>query len=169
MSKAGWLVGIGQNHMNSVSENDTQVNANLTGSGSMFDLNISDIKHFTEGLCSCALIASCSHFCLCISLWQVFGNAPPSSMHEKFSDLLQFTTQVSRLMVTEIRRRASNKSTGVTPCIHTHKTIVFLLYYFFLKTLYFLMFRDVVFNLKSLAAQTVIMLWCNASTDQHYR
>lgn len=31
---------------------------------------------------------------------------------EKFSDLLQFTTQVSRLMVTEIRRRASNKSTG---------------------------------------------------------
>ncbi|XP_035766605.1 WD repeat and FYVE domain-containing protein 3 [Neolamprologus brichardi] len=42
---------------------------------------------------------------------QVFGNAPPSSMMEKFSDLLQFTTQVSRLMVTEIRRRASNKST----------------------------------------------------------
>ncbi|GAA6065905.1 WD repeat and FYVE domain-containing protein 3 isoform X1 [Tachysurus ichikawai] len=42
---------------------------------------------------------------------RVFGNAPPSSMHEKFSDLLQFTTQVSRLMVTEIRRRASNKST----------------------------------------------------------
>uniref|UniRef100_A0A4X1TNN6 WD repeat and FYVE domain-containing protein 3 n=1 Tax=Sus scrofa TaxID=9823 RepID=A0A4X1TNN6_PIG len=32
-------------------------------------------------------------------------------MTEKFSDLLQFTTQVSRLMVTEIRRRASNKST----------------------------------------------------------
>lgn len=45
---------------------------------------------------------------------QVFGNAPPSSMTEKFSDLLQFTTQVSRLMVTEIRRRASNKSTGET-------------------------------------------------------
>ncbi|XP_023814561.1 WD repeat and FYVE domain-containing protein 3 isoform X4 [Oryzias latipes] len=42
---------------------------------------------------------------------RVFGNAPPSSMTEKFSDLLQFTTQVSRLMVTEIRRRASNKST----------------------------------------------------------
>lgn len=34
-------------------------------------------------------------------------------MTEKFSDLLQFTTQVSRLMVTEIRRRASNKSTGI--------------------------------------------------------
>lgn len=45
-------------------------------------------------------------------LFQVFGNAPPSTMMEKFSDLLQFTTQVSRLMVTEIRRRASNKSTG---------------------------------------------------------
>ncbi|XP_053559369.1 WD repeat and FYVE domain-containing protein 3 isoform X2 [Bombina bombina] len=42
---------------------------------------------------------------------RVFGSAPPSSMTEKFSDLLQFTTQVSRLMVTEIRRRASNKST----------------------------------------------------------
>ncbi|XP_062992252.1 WD repeat and FYVE domain-containing protein 3 isoform X3 [Elgaria multicarinata webbii] len=42
---------------------------------------------------------------------RVFGNAPPSTMIEKFSDLLQFTTQVSRLMVTEIRRRASNKST----------------------------------------------------------
>nr|XP_033770548.1 WD repeat and FYVE domain-containing protein 3 isoform X3 [Geotrypetes seraphini] len=42
---------------------------------------------------------------------RVFGNAPPSMMTEKFSDLLQFTTQVSRLMVTEIRRRASNKST----------------------------------------------------------
>lgn len=44
---------------------------------------------------------------------QVFGNAPPNTMTEKFSDLLQFTTQVSRLMVTEIRRRASNKSTGI--------------------------------------------------------
>ncbi|XP_054630463.1 WD repeat and FYVE domain-containing protein 3 isoform X3 [Dunckerocampus dactyliophorus] len=43
--------------------------------------------------------------------YRVFGNAPPGSMTEKFSDLLQFTTQVSRLMVTEIRRRASNKST----------------------------------------------------------
>ncbi|XP_028851764.1 WD repeat and FYVE domain-containing protein 3 isoform X2 [Denticeps clupeoides] len=42
---------------------------------------------------------------------RVFANAPPSTMNEKFSDLLQFTTQVSRLMVTEIRRRASNKST----------------------------------------------------------
>lgn len=47
------------------------------------------------------------------SYLQVFGNAPPNTMTEKFSDLLQFTTQVSRLMVTEIRRRASNKSTGI--------------------------------------------------------
>ncbi|XP_043915423.1 WD repeat and FYVE domain-containing protein 3 [Protopterus annectens] len=42
---------------------------------------------------------------------RVFGNSPPGTMTEKFPDLLQFTTQVSRLMVTEIRRRASNKST----------------------------------------------------------
>uniref|UniRef100_A0A673WZ34 WD repeat and FYVE domain containing 3 n=1 Tax=Salmo trutta TaxID=8032 RepID=A0A673WZ34_SALTR len=42
---------------------------------------------------------------------RVFGNASPTTMTEKFQDLLQFTTQVSRLMVTEIRRRASNKST----------------------------------------------------------
>lgn len=49
----------------------------------------------------------------CFSYLQVFGNAPPNTMTEKFSDLLQFTTQVSRLMVTEIRRRASNKSTGI--------------------------------------------------------
>lgn len=53
-----------------------------------------------------------------VSVWQVFGNAPPSTMHEKFSDLLQFTTQVSRLMVTEIRRRASNKSTGTLSYAH---------------------------------------------------
>ncbi|XP_077659255.1 uncharacterized protein LOC144257169 [Urocitellus parryii] len=33
---------------------------------------------------------------------RVFGNAPPNTMTEKFSDLLQFTTQVSQLMVTEI-------------------------------------------------------------------
>uniref|UniRef100_A0A4W3HF18 WD repeat and FYVE domain containing 3 n=1 Tax=Callorhinchus milii TaxID=7868 RepID=A0A4W3HF18_CALMI len=42
---------------------------------------------------------------------KVFGNTPPGTMTEKFSDLLQFAAQVSRLMVTEIRRRASNKST----------------------------------------------------------
>ncbi|KPP75011.1 WD repeat and FYVE domain-containing protein 3-like, partial [Scleropages formosus] len=42
---------------------------------------------------------------------RVFGNTPPMSVTEGFPDLLQFTTQVSRLIVTEIRRRASNKST----------------------------------------------------------
>ncbi|TNN72074.1 WD repeat and FYVE domain-containing protein 3 [Liparis tanakae] len=35
---------------------------------------------------------------------RVFGNAPPSTMTEKFSDLLQFTTQVSRLMSEEASR-----------------------------------------------------------------
>ncbi|XP_056659200.1 WD repeat and FYVE domain-containing protein 3 isoform X13 [Monodelphis domestica] len=53
---------------------------------------------------------------------QVFGNAPPNTMTEKFSDLLQFTTQVSRLMVTEIRRRASNKSTAYGLWRHLHGT-----------------------------------------------
>ena len=43
---------------------------------------------------------------------QVFADAPPNTMAEKFADLLQFATHVSRLMVTEIRRRASNRSTG---------------------------------------------------------
>ncbi|XP_056659190.1 WD repeat and FYVE domain-containing protein 3 isoform X4 [Monodelphis domestica] len=53
---------------------------------------------------------------------RVFGNAPPNTMTEKFSDLLQFTTQVSRLMVTEIRRRASNKSTAYGLWRHLHGT-----------------------------------------------
>nr|CAB3264215.1 neurobeachin-like protein 1 [Phallusia mammillata] len=43
--------------------------------------------------------------------YKVFGNLPSQDMREKFGDVLQFSTQVSRLMVTEIRRRASNKST----------------------------------------------------------
>ncbi|KAL4623281.1 WD repeat and FYVE domain-containing protein 3-like isoform X1 [Arapaima gigas] len=42
---------------------------------------------------------------------RVFGDSPPTSVTEGFPDLLQFTTQVSRLIVAEIRRRASNKST----------------------------------------------------------
>ncbi len=60
----------------------------------------------------------------------MFGNAPANMMNEKFSDLLQFTTQVSRLMVTEIRRRASNKSTGtsnysnVLGILLTHKYVL---------------------------------------------
>ena len=45
-------------------------------------------------------------------------------MTEKFSDLLQFTTQVSRLMVTEIRRRASNKSTGI--CHRNQQKLIYL-------------------------------------------
>lgn len=45
-------------------------------------------------------------------------------MTEKFSDLLQFTTQVSRLMVTEIRRRASNKSTGI--CHRNQPKLIYL-------------------------------------------
>lgn len=34
-------------------------------------------------------------------------------MTEKFADILQFCSHVSKLMVTEIRRRASNQSTGM--------------------------------------------------------
>ena len=45
-------------------------------------------------------------------LLQVFGTAPSSDMMEKFADVLQFCSHVSRLMVSEIRRRASNQSTG---------------------------------------------------------
>lgn len=44
---------------------------------------------------------------------KVFANASPQSMREKFGDVLQFATQVSKLMVTEIRRRASDKSTEI--------------------------------------------------------
>jgi len=34
-------------------------------------------------------------------------------MMEKFGDILQFCSHLSKLMVTEIRRRASNQSTGL--------------------------------------------------------
>lgn len=37
-------------------------------------------------------------------------------MNEKFWDILAFTQQVSRLMVSEIRRRASNQSTETASC-----------------------------------------------------
>jgi len=47
------------------------------------------------------------------SLWQVFGSCQASEMLDKFPDILQFCGHVSRLMVSEIRRRASNQSTGV--------------------------------------------------------
>ncbi|CAH1794598.1 unnamed protein product [Owenia fusiformis] len=42
---------------------------------------------------------------------RVFGAAPSSDLTEKFSDVLQFCGHVSKLMVNEIRRRASNQST----------------------------------------------------------
>ncbi|XP_014681660.1 PREDICTED: WD repeat and FYVE domain-containing protein 3-like isoform X2 [Priapulus caudatus] len=41
---------------------------------------------------------------------KVFGSSPSSEM-EKFGDILQFCSYVSKLMVTEVRRRASNQST----------------------------------------------------------
>lgn len=37
-------------------------------------------------------------------------------MNEKFWDILAFTQQVSKLMVSEIRRRASNQSTETASC-----------------------------------------------------
>ena len=47
---------------------------------------------------------------------QVFGNSPSSDMMEKFRDILAFCQQVSRLMVSEMRRRASNQSTEAASC-----------------------------------------------------
>lgn len=37
-------------------------------------------------------------------------------MNEKFWDILPFTQQVSKLMVSEIRQRASNQSTETASC-----------------------------------------------------
>lgn len=42
---------------------------------------------------------------------KVFGSCHSTDMSEKFWDILAFAQQVSRLMVSEIRRRASNQST----------------------------------------------------------
>ena len=42
---------------------------------------------------------------------QVFSACPASDMSEKFWDVVAFCQQVSRLMVSEIRKRASNQST----------------------------------------------------------
>lgn len=42
---------------------------------------------------------------------KVFGSAHSTDMSEKFWDILAFCQQVSRLMVAEIRKRASNQST----------------------------------------------------------
>ncbi|XP_050392525.2 WD repeat and FYVE domain-containing protein 3 [Patella vulgata] len=47
---------------------------------------------------------------------KVFENAPSSDMTEKWGDILQFCSHVSKLMVTEIRRRASNQSTEAASC-----------------------------------------------------
>jgi hypothetical protein len=54
----------------------------------------------------------CCSTCLVKWLFQVFGSCPAGDMLEKFPDVLQFCGHVSRLMVSEIRRRASNQSTG---------------------------------------------------------
>ncbi|XP_023930684.1 WD repeat and FYVE domain-containing protein 3 [Lingula anatina] len=47
---------------------------------------------------------------------KVFGGSPSNDMTEKFGDILQFCSHVSKLMVTEIRRRASNQSTEAASC-----------------------------------------------------
>ncbi|XP_066304852.1 WD repeat and FYVE domain-containing protein 3-like isoform X4 [Branchiostoma lanceolatum] len=47
---------------------------------------------------------------------KVFGNASATEMMEKFGDILQFSSHCGRLMVNEIRRRASNKSTEAASC-----------------------------------------------------
>ncbi|KAG7173359.1 WD repeat and FYVE domain-containing protein 3-like [Homarus americanus] len=47
---------------------------------------------------------------------KVFGSSPTSDLQEKFGDVLIFTQHVSKLMVTEIRRRASNQSTEAASC-----------------------------------------------------
>lgn len=51
-----------------------------------------------------------------VYVFQVFGSGPSGDMNEKFWDILAFTQQVSRLMVSEIRRRASNQSTETASC-----------------------------------------------------
>ena len=42
---------------------------------------------------------------------QVFGSVSPQVVTEKFPDCAGFTSVCSRLLVTEVRRRASNQST----------------------------------------------------------
>lgn len=48
--------------------------------------------------------------------FKVFGTSPSSEMNEKFWDILSFCQQVSKLMVSEIRKRASNQSTEAASC-----------------------------------------------------
>ncbi|KAK3103345.1 hypothetical protein FSP39_018631 [Pinctada imbricata] len=47
---------------------------------------------------------------------KVFGEVQSTEMTEKFGDVLQFCSHLSKLMVTEIRRRASNQSTEAASC-----------------------------------------------------
>ncbi|VVC89841.1 unnamed protein product [Leptidea sinapis] len=47
---------------------------------------------------------------------KVFGSSPSTDMNEKFWDILSFCQQVSKLMVSEIRKRASNQSTEAASC-----------------------------------------------------
>ncbi|XP_050700499.1 WD repeat and FYVE domain-containing protein 3-like isoform X2 [Eriocheir sinensis] len=47
---------------------------------------------------------------------KVFGASPSSDLQEKFGEVIMFTQHVSKLMVTEIRRRASNQSTEAASC-----------------------------------------------------
>ena len=44
---------------------------------------------------------------------QVFENSAGHEMMDKFGDVLQFANHVARLFVTEVRRRASDQSTGM--------------------------------------------------------
>jgi WD repeat and FYVE domain-containing protein 3 len=46
----------------------------------------------------------------------VFSNGAPSEMVDKFRDVHSFCTYVSKLMVCEIRKRASNQSTESASC-----------------------------------------------------
>lgn len=64
--------------------------------------------HFSMN-CTCHFPSNCY---VHLDFLQVFGEVPSSEMTEKFSDILQFCSHVSKLMVTEIRRRALNQSTG---------------------------------------------------------
>lgn len=51
-----------------------------------------------------------------LNFLKVFGSSPSCDMNEKFWDILAFCQQVSRLMVSEIRKRASNQSTEAASC-----------------------------------------------------
>ena len=46
----------------------------------------------------------------------MFGTSPSGDMNDKFGDILAFTKEVSKLMVSEISQRASNQSTETASC-----------------------------------------------------